>query len=125
MRPLFKKFFAQKNYMKTKPGRSFRLLVMAEEARTKAMSERGGSGAAIAAITAIAKLSGLWVEKSETTNKTGDLNSLSDAELAAVILGDKRSRRSSGPRGQEAELTDFVGSLCCLATWPRHHQIAQ
>jgi hypothetical protein len=34
-------------------------------------------------------LSGLWVEKSETTNKTGDLNSLSDAELAAVILGDK------------------------------------
>jgi hypothetical protein len=39
-----------------------RLLVVAEEARTKAMSERGGSAAAIAAITAIAKLSGKWIE---------------------------------------------------------------
>jgi hypothetical protein len=34
------------------------LLAMAEEARTKAMSERGGSAAAIAAITAIGKLAG-------------------------------------------------------------------
>ncbi len=58
---------------------------MAEQARAKAMSERGGSAAAIAAITAIAKLSGLWVEKSEATNKTGDLDSLSDAELAAIV----------------------------------------
>ena len=63
------------------------LLVMAEEARTKAMSERGGSAAAIAAITAIAKLSGLWVEKSETTSRTANLADLSDAELAAIIRG--------------------------------------
>lgn len=61
------------------------LRAMAEQARTKAMSERGGSAAAIAAITAIAKLSGLWIEKSETTNKTADLDSLSDDELAAII----------------------------------------
>jgi hypothetical protein len=63
------------------------LLELAEAARAKAMSERGGSAAAIAAITAIAKLSGLWVERSEQTNKTGDLDSLSDAELAAIIKG--------------------------------------
>ena len=62
-----------------------RLFVMAEEARTKAMSERGGSVAAIAAITAIAKLSGKWIEKSETTSRTNDLNQLSDAELAAIV----------------------------------------
>ena len=62
-----------------------RLLVMAEEARAKAMSERGGSAAAIAAITAIAKLSGKWIEKSETTTRTDDLNQLSDAELAAIV----------------------------------------
>ena len=60
---------------------------MAEEARTKAMSERGGSAAAIAAITAIAKLTGKWIEKSETTTKTDDLNTLSDAQLAAIIKG--------------------------------------
>jgi hypothetical protein len=62
-----------------------RLLVIAEEARTKAMSERGGSAAAIAAITAIAKLSGKWIEKSETLSRTDDLNQLTDAELAAIV----------------------------------------
>jgi phage terminase small subunit len=66
-----------------------RLLVMAEEARTKAMSERGGSAAAIAAITAIAKLSGKWIEKSETLTRTDDLNQLTDAELAAIIKRDQ------------------------------------
>jgi hypothetical protein len=62
-----------------------RLVALAEEARLKAMNERGGAAAAIQALTAIAKLTGRWIEKSETTNKTGDLNSLSDAELAAIV----------------------------------------
>jgi hypothetical protein len=55
------------------------------EGGTKAMSERGGSAAAIAAITAIAKLSDKWIEKSETTTRSNDLNQLSDAELAAIV----------------------------------------
>jgi hypothetical protein len=61
------------------------LLKEAEEARLKAMNEKGGAAAAIAALTARAKLSGKWVERSEQTNKTADLDSLSDAELAAII----------------------------------------
>lgn len=35
------------------------------------------------------KLGVVWVERSERTNIKGDLDSLSDAELDAVILGDK------------------------------------
>jgi phage terminase small subunit len=77
-----------------------RLLVMAEEARTKAMSERGGSAAAIAAITAIAKLSGKWIEKSETTTRTDDLNQLSDAELAAIV---RQGQPEPGPLNPEAK----------------------
>jgi hypothetical protein len=57
---------------------------MTEEARVLAMHQNQPA-AAVTALTAIAKLSGLWVEKSETINKTGDLSSLSDAELAAII----------------------------------------
>ena len=63
-----------------------RLLEMAEEARALAMAEKQPA-AAIAALTAIAKLSGLWIERSEQTTKTGDLSQISDAELAAVIRG--------------------------------------
>lgn len=37
------------------------------------------------ALTAIAKLSGLWIEKSETTTKTADPAMLTDAELAGII----------------------------------------
>ncbi len=51
----------------------------------KAMSERGGAAAAIAALTAKAKLASVWVERSEQTSLKGDLNSLSDAELAAIV----------------------------------------
>ena len=60
-------------------------MAMAEEARAKAMAEKGGASAAIQALTAIAKLTGKWIEKSETTTRTGDLESLSDDELAAII----------------------------------------
>ena len=35
--------------------------------------------------TAIAKLAGVWIERSEQTTKAGDLNQYSDSELAAVI----------------------------------------
>lgn len=62
-----------------------RLLAMAEEARAKAMAEKGGASAAIQALTAIAKLTGKWIERSEQTTKTDDLSQLSDAQLAAII----------------------------------------
>jgi hypothetical protein len=61
------------------------LLAEAEAARVKAMSEKGGAAAAIAALTAKGKLAGVWIERSEQTTKTADLDSLSDAELAAII----------------------------------------
>jgi hypothetical protein len=56
----------------------------AEEARVKAM-ELGQTSAAIQAIVAKGKLGGVWIERSERTTKTDDLNALSDAELAAIV----------------------------------------
>jgi hypothetical protein len=58
------------------------------------MAEKGGASAAIQALTAIAKLTGKWIEKSETTTRTDDLNQLSDAQLAAIIRqGEERAAR--------------------------------
>lgn len=47
------------------------LIFEAEEARRKAMTEKGGAGAAISAVTCKAKLAGLWVEKGAFTDPTG------------------------------------------------------
>lgn len=44
------------------------LIREAEEARAKAMAEKGGSAAAVAALTAKAKLAGLWVERQQGEN---------------------------------------------------------
>ena len=63
-----------------------RLLGMAEEARVLAM-QQNQPAAAVTALTAIAKLSGRWIERSEQTTKTDDLSTLSDAQLAAIIKG--------------------------------------
>jgi len=65
------------------------LMAEAEAARAKAMAERGGAAAAVAAMTAKAKLAGLWVERSERKSLEGDLNSMSDAELAAIVRQDQ------------------------------------
>ena len=48
------------------------LIAEAEAARTKAMSEKGGANAAVAAITAKAKLAGLWREKVAQTDPSGE-----------------------------------------------------
>jgi hypothetical protein len=48
------------------------LIVEAEQARTKAMSEKGGAAAAVTAITAKAKLAGLWREKVAQTDPSGE-----------------------------------------------------
>ena len=44
------------------------LIAEAEAARTKAMAEKGGAAAAVAAVTAKAKLAGLWREKIAQTD---------------------------------------------------------
>jgi phage terminase small subunit len=48
------------------------LIAEAEAARSKAMGERGGANAAVAAITAKAKLAGLWREKVAQTDPSGE-----------------------------------------------------
>jgi len=48
------------------------LIAEAEAARSKAMAEKGGAAAAVAAITAKAKLAGLWREKVAQTDPSGE-----------------------------------------------------
>ena len=48
------------------------LIAEAEAARSKAMREKGGANAAVAAITAKAKLAGLWREKVAQTDPSGE-----------------------------------------------------
>ena len=47
---------------------SERLIAEAEAARAKAMSEKGGAAAAVSALTAKAKLAGMWREKVDQHN---------------------------------------------------------
>jgi phage terminase small subunit len=48
------------------------LIAEAEAARSKAMGEKGGAAAAVAAVTAKAKLAGLWREKVAQTDPSGE-----------------------------------------------------
>jgi len=48
------------------------LIAEAEAARSKAMREKGGANTAVAAITAKAKLAGLWREKVAQTDPSGE-----------------------------------------------------
>jgi phage terminase small subunit len=48
------------------------LIAEAEKARSKAMGEKGGAAAAVAAITVKAKLAGLWRDKVAVTDPSGD-----------------------------------------------------
>jgi len=48
------------------------LIAEAEAARSKAMGEKGGAAAAVAALTAKAKLAGLWREKVAQTDPSGE-----------------------------------------------------
>ena len=43
--------------------------------------------AATAALTAKAKLAGLWIDKAENTNRNVDPSQVTDAELAALVQG--------------------------------------
>ena len=48
------------------------LIAEAEAARSKAMGKKGGANAAVSAITAKAKLAGLWREKVAQTDPSGE-----------------------------------------------------
>jgi hypothetical protein len=48
------------------------LIAEAEEARSKAMGDKGGAAAAVAAIIVKAKLAGLWRDKVAVTDPSGD-----------------------------------------------------
>jgi hypothetical protein len=47
------------------------LIVETDDARLKAMREKGGASAAVAAIICKAKLAGLWIERGELAGKNG------------------------------------------------------
>lgn len=73
-----------------------------EDARRKAMAEEKGASAAVSAITAKAKLAGLWIERSERTNRNIDASDLTDEELADIVRQGSRGdaeapRRKSEP----------------------------
>lgn len=53
--------------------------------------------AATAALTAKAKLAGLWIDKAENTNRNVDPARVSDAELAAVIKADGSNGVAEAP----------------------------
>ncbi len=55
--------------------------------------------AATAALTAKAKLAGLWVDKAENTNRNVDANRLTDGELAAIVESDSSEGATSSARG--------------------------
>jgi phage terminase small subunit len=63
------------------------LIQEAAEIQTAAMAD-GQHSAAVAALTAKAKLAGLWIDKNENTNRNVDPTAVSDAELAAVVAGE-------------------------------------
>lgn len=66
----------------------------------KAAKDAGQHSAAVAALTAKAKLAGLWIDKAENTNRNvADPTAVSDAELAAVI----EAGRGAGTAASKAD----------------------
>jgi phage terminase small subunit len=63
----------------------------------QAAKEAGQHSAAVAALTAKAKLAGLWVDKNENTNRNVDPARITDAELAAVVQADSGTGTSTSP----------------------------
>lgn len=70
------------------------LIQEAADIQTAAKEDKQYS-AATAALTAKAKLAGLWVDKNENTNRNVDPARVTDAELAAVVQADSGERAST------------------------------
>ena len=82
------------------------LIAEAEAARSKAMGEKGGAAAAVAAITAKAKLAGLWREKVAQTDP-----SARNPHITSPRLPDDRGGvgYESGVVGNERPMAGCVG----------------
>ena len=70
------------------------LIAEAEAARAKAMSEKGGAAAAVSALTAKAKLAGMWREKLDQHN-TGT-STVSTVSTVWSVSWDEEGERSDG-----------------------------
>lgn len=73
------------------------LIAEAQEILDAAKSDKQHS-AAVSALTAKAKLAGLWVEKTENKNRNVDADRLSDSELAAIAKGESGGSSAETPR---------------------------
>lgn len=73
--------------------------LMEEAAEIQAAALKANQhSAAIAALTAKAKLAGLWIDKTDNTNRNHvDPSQVSDAELAAVLKGSGSEGASEAP----------------------------
>jgi phage terminase small subunit len=73
-----------------------------EAAEIQAAALRDGQhSAAVGALTAKAKLAGLWVEKTENKNRNVDASNLSDGDLAAVVAGEGGGNPSEKARNTQ------------------------
>lgn len=72
------------------------LIQEAADIQTAAKADKQYS-AATAALTAKAKLAGLWVDKAENTNRNVDPARVTDAELAAVVQADSSTGTATAP----------------------------
>jgi phage terminase small subunit len=73
----------------------------------RAAQGAGQHSAAVAALTAKAKLAGLWVDKNENTNRNVDPARVTDAELAAVVQADS-GPRVAAPKDDKAQPDGMV-----------------
>jgi phage terminase small subunit len=72
--------------------------LMEEAAEIQAAALKANQhSAAIAALTAKAKLAGLWTDKVENTNRNVDPAQVSDADLAAVVAADSGQGTATPP----------------------------
>lgn len=76
------------------------LIQEAADIQTAAKADKQYS-AATAALTAKAKLAGLWVDKNENTNRNVDPTRVTDAELAAVVQADSGAGASAAAGDKE------------------------
>jgi hypothetical protein len=83
------------------------LIAEAEAARAKAMSEKGGAAAAVSALTAKAKLAGMWREKVDQHNTGSPVYE----RIERVIV--ERPRGVTDPDGCSAQGRPILHADAC------------
>jgi hypothetical protein len=76
------------------------LIAEAEAARMKAMSEKGGAAAAVTALTAKAKLAGMWREKVDQHNTGPVYERIERVIVERAPRSDDMSEPTSGTRSE-------------------------